>query len=42
MANIITAIDIGSHKVTAVIAVVDEEGKSKVIGEATYPAYGIK
>lgn len=42
MANIITAIDIGSHKVTAVIAVVDEEGKAKVIGEASYPAYGIK
>ncbi len=42
MANIITAIDIGSSKVCAVIAVVDEEGKAKVIGEASYPAYGIR
>src|SRR5260221_10990145 len=42
MANIITAIDIGSHKVCAVIAVIDEEGKAKVIGEASYPSYGIK
>lgn len=42
MANIITAIDIGSHKVCAVIAIVDEEGKAKVIGESSYPAYGIK
>ncbi len=42
MANIITAIDIGSHKVCAVIAIVDDEGKAKVIGESSYPAYGIK
>jgi len=42
MANIITAIDIGSHKVCAVIAVVDEEGKAKVIGESSHPSYGIK
>ncbi len=42
MANIITAIDIGSHKVCAVIAIIDEEGKAKVIGEASYPSYGIK
>ncbi len=42
MANIITAIDIGSHKVCAVIAIIDEEGKAKVIGESSYPAYGIK
>lgn len=42
MANIITAIDIGSFKVTAVIAVVDDEGRGKVIGEASYPSHGIK
>jgi cell division protein FtsA len=42
MANIITAIDIGSSKVCAIIAVVDEEGKTKVIGEASYPSHGIK
>lgn len=42
MANIITAIDIGSHKISSVIAVVDEDGKAKVIGESSYPAYGIK
>lgn len=42
MANIITAIDIGSFKVTAIIAVVDDEGKAKVIGEASYPSHGIK
>jgi len=42
MSNIITSIDIGSHKVSAVVAVVDEEGKAKVIGEATHPSYGIK
>ena len=42
MANIITAIDIGSSKVTAVIAVVEEGNKAKVIGESSYPAYGIK
>jgi cell division protein FtsA len=41
MSNIITAIDIGSHKVSAVIAVI-EEGKSKVIGESSYPSYGIR
>ena len=42
MANIITAIDIGSFKVTAIIGVVDEEGKAKIIGEASYPSHGIK
>jgi cell division protein FtsA len=41
MSNIITAIDIGSSKVTAVISVYDGE-KIKVIGEATYPSYGIR
>ncbi|MFS8130932.1 MAG: cell division protein FtsA [Candidatus Dojkabacteria bacterium] len=42
MANIITAIDIGSTKVCTIIALVDEEGRAKVIGEASYPAHGIK
>lgn len=42
MANIITAIDIGSFKVTAIIAAVDDENKAKVIGEASYPSHGIK
>ncbi len=42
MSNIITAIDIGSHKVAAVITVIDENGKAKVIGESSHPAYGIK
>lgn len=42
MANIITAIDIGSSKVAAVISVIDENGKPKVIGESSYPAYGIR
>lgn len=41
MSNIITAIDIGSSKVVAIIAVVDED-KIKVIGEASYPSYGIR
>ncbi|MCA9386505.1 cell division protein FtsA [Candidatus Dojkabacteria bacterium] len=42
MSNIITAIDIGSHKVSAVVTVVDESGKAKVIGESSHPSYGIK
>jgi cell division protein FtsA len=42
MANIITAIDIGSHKITAVVTAVDEKGKVKVIGESSYPSYGIR
>jgi cell division protein FtsA len=42
MANIITAIDIGSTKICTIIALVDEEGKAKVIGEASYPSHGIK
>ncbi len=42
MSNIITAIDIGSSKVCAIIALVDENGKAKVIGEASYPSYGIR
>ncbi len=42
MSNIITAIDIGSHKVSAVVTVVDDSGKAKVIGEASHPSYGIK
>lgn len=42
MANIITAIDIGSHKVSVAIASVDDEGKARVIGEASYPSQGIR
>ncbi len=42
MANIVTAIDIGSFKVCAIISVIDDEGKAKVIGEASVPANGIK
>jgi cell division protein FtsA len=42
MSHIITAIDIGSHKVSAVVTVVDENRKAKVIGEASHPSYGIK
>lgn len=42
MANIITGIDIGSSKISAIIASIDENGKAKVIGEASYPSYGIK
>jgi len=39
MANrIIGGIDIGSTKITAVIALVEDEGIPKVIGEASYPA----
>ncbi len=42
MANIITGIDIGSHKVSVVIAMVDEDSKARVIGEASYPSVGIR
>lgn len=42
MSNIVTAIDIGSSKISAVISIVDEEGKAKVIGEASYMSHGIK
>lgn len=42
MANIITAIDIGSHKIAAVVVAVDEKGKAKVIGESSYPSYGVR
>jgi cell division protein FtsA len=39
MANrIIGGIDIGSTKITAVIALVEEGGTAKVIGEASYPS----
>ena len=41
MSNIITVIDIGSHKVSAVVTVVDD-GKAKVIGEASHPSFGVK
>jgi cell division protein FtsA len=42
MSSLITAIDIGSHKISAVVAVVTENGKAKVIGESSHPSYGIK
>jgi cell division protein FtsA len=40
--KIIAGIDIGSTKVATVIAVVENGGTPRVIGEATYPAEGIK
>lgn len=42
MSKAVTAIDIGSSTVKALVAIVDEEGKAKVIGEATQPSFGIK
>lgn len=42
MSHIITAIDIGSSKIKTIIAVVDENGKAKVVGESSYESYGIK
>lgn len=40
--RIIAGIDIGSTKISAVIAVVEGDNKPKVIGEASYPSGGIK
>lgn len=40
--RIIAGIDIGSTKISAVIAVVEGDSKPRVIGEASYPAGGIK
>lgn len=40
--KIIAAIDIGSTKVSAAIAIVENGGTPKVIGEASYPSEGIK
>ncbi len=42
MANIITAIDIGSSNIKTIIAVVDDKGKAKVVGEGVYASYGVK
>lgn len=40
--NIVTVIDVGSHKIAVAIATIDEDNKIKVIGESTYPSSGIK
>lgn len=40
--NIVTALDIGSSKVTTVIASVEDGKEAKVIGVATYPSKGLK
>lgn len=42
MSNVITAIDIGSHKVSSIIAVFEDGEQPKVVGEATHPSYGIR
>ncbi len=43
MANrIIAGIDIGSTKIAAIIAIVEDDKQPRVIGEASYPAYGVK
>lgn len=43
MANrIIAGIDIGSTKIAVVIAIVEDDNKPRVIGEASYPSSGIK
>jgi cell division protein FtsA len=40
--RIIAGIDVGSTKVVAAIAVVEDDNTPRVIGEASYPAQGIK
>jgi len=40
--KIISALDIGSSKICAVIASVEESGKPQVIGVATHPSNGLK
>lgn len=40
--NIVTALDIGSSKVTTVIATLEDGKEPKVIGVATYPSRGLK
>jgi len=40
--NIVTALDIGSSKVTTVISMLEEGKEPKVIGVATYPSKGLK
>ena len=42
MSKIITAIDIGSYKISVAIATVDDEGNIKIIGEAQQSSQGIK
>ena len=42
MSKVITAIDIGSSNIKALLAIVDDEGNAKVIGEATQPSFGVK
>lgn len=42
MAKIVAAIDIGSSKITAVIATVEEGSAPKVIGESSFVSQGIK
>ncbi|MCS7316967.1 MAG: cell division protein FtsA [Candidatus Dojkabacteria bacterium] len=42
MGNVVTAIDIGSHKVAVGIAIVDSDNKIKIVGESTYSSMGIK
>ena len=42
MSRIITAIDIGSYKISVAIATVDEEGNVKIIGEAQQSSQGIR
>lgn len=40
--KIITALDIGSSKITAIIASAEDDGKPQVIGVATHPSTGLK
>ncbi len=40
--KIISAIDVGSNKVTTVVATVDSDGGSSVIGVSTVPAVGLR
>lgn len=40
--NIVTALDIGSSKVTTVISMLEDGKEPKVIGVATYPSKGLK
>ena len=43
MANrIIAGIDIGSTKIAAIIAIIEDDKQPRVIGEASYPADGVK
>jgi cell division protein FtsA len=42
MTNLVTAIDIGSTKIASVIAIVDENGDIKVVGECSTQSTGVK